>query len=279
MAVNPVLSKEIRQRFHSHKAALMVAGYLLALGSFILGFIYLNWQHRPGYFQPGQHREIFIMLVLAQFALLCFVVPGLTAGLISGEREKQTLNVLLTTRLSCRSIVTGKLAAACLFFILLLAASLPLYSMVSLYGGFAPGQTAASFGIYLLSMYLYGALGVACSVFFQRTGVSTVATYGIAFFLSVCTGLLAIFFYQFLQPPGGYVGELPPLVVRLLLAINPGAVLVAILEPRADLPFAGLGLPYWLIYTLFCLGLGTALLAYSARALNPLRRRGKRFWR
>ncbi|RYD04174.1 hypothetical protein N752_15125 [Desulforamulus aquiferis] len=197
--LNPVLLKELRQRFRSYRSSLVVLLYLLVLGGFSLGFIYLNWRGSPGFFQPGSSREIFIVLSMAQLGLLAFVVPGLTAGVISGERERQTLNVLLTTDLNPLSIVTSKLVSACSFTALLLFATLPLYSLVFMYGGMAPGQIMGVLGFFLISMFLFAAIGVACSTYFKRTGVSTVSTYGIVFFIVAGTGFLAAFIYQLYQ--------------------------------------------------------------------------------
>lgn len=40
---------------------------------------------------------MFAVLTILQMALVLFITPSLTAGAISSEREKQTLNILLTT--------------------------------------------------------------------------------------------------------------------------------------------------------------------------------------
>ncbi|KUK82920.1 MAG: putative membrane protein, partial [Pelotomaculum thermopropionicum] len=138
--INPVLLKELRQRFRSGKTFWLLTLYLLVVGAFILGFMYLNWRNSPGMFQPNRSREFFMLLSATQLFLLAFVTPGLTAGVISGEREKQTLNVLLTTRLTPWQIIWSKLASASAFMVLLVFATLPLYSIIFLYGGIAPEQ-------------------------------------------------------------------------------------------------------------------------------------------
>ncbi len=73
-------------------------------------------------------RELFITFSMVQLALLAFVVPGLTSGSISAEREKQTLNVLLVTRLKPLGIVLGKMVSSCSFMVIILLATLPLYT-------------------------------------------------------------------------------------------------------------------------------------------------------
>lgn len=270
--INPVLLKELRQRFRSGKTSWLLALYLLVIGTFVLGLMYLNWRDSPGFFQPNRSRELFIMLSVTQLILLAFVTPGLTAGVISGERERQTLNVLLTTRLTPWQIIWSKLVSSSAFVVLLVAATLPLYSIVFLYGGIAPGQVLGVFGFYLVTMFLFGCIGVACSSFFKRTGVSTVTTYGLAFALSAGTGFLAMFLYYAMERYRTH-GQLTPgfaaWTEELLQDINPVFVLMKILGERAPETGVSLGIPYWLVYTVVYLAAGTLLLFWSAHLLSP----------
>lgn len=274
--INPVLLKELKQRFRNGKASWLLALYLLLLGGFVLGFTYLSYRHSPGLFQPSRSRELFIVLSMAHLILLAFVTPGLTAGVISGERERQTLNVLLTTRLTTLQIIWSKLVSSCAFVILLLIATLPLYSIVFIYGGISPAQVIGVFGFYLVTMFLFGSIGVACSSLIQRTGASTVAAYGTAFLLSAGTGFLAVFIHELDRynrqeawTPGFAAG-----VVQFLQDINPIFVLMRIMGENGIEPVINLGLPYWGIYTVFYLGAGALLLYWSTRLITP----GKKRW-
>ncbi|MGQ9824453.1 MAG: ABC transporter permease, partial [Desulfotomaculales bacterium] len=239
-----------------------------------------SWRGSPGIYQPDRSRTLFIMLSLTQLVLLGFVVPGLTAGVISGERERQTLNVLLTTRLTPRQIIWSKLVSACAFVVLLVTATLPLYSIVFMYGGIAPAQVLGVFGFYLVTIFLFGCLGVACSSFFKRTGVSTVTAYGLAFALAAGTGFLAVFLHEmkWLQARGGISPETwhPAFlawVVEFLQDINPVFVLMQILGENGIPTGVNFGLPGWAVYTLVYLAAGVLLLHWSARLLLPRKRR------
>lgn len=283
--INPVLLKELRQRFRSGKTSWLLALYLLAIGAFVLGFMYLNWRRFPGFFQPGRSRELFMLLSAAQLFLLAFVTPGLTAGVISGERERQTLNVLLITRLTAWQIIWSKLASSSAFVVLLVITTLPLYSIVFLYGGIAPEQVLGMFGFYLVTMFFLSCIGVACSTFFKRTGVSTVASYSLAFALLAGTGFLAVFMheidnFQRLDKwstaiwSHGFISYM----VEFLQDINPVFVLMRIFGERGiptDVSFAinYWAVPCWVIYTVFYLVAGTLLLYWSSRMLSPRKKR------
>lgn len=274
MSINPVLLKELRQRFRNIKSPLLIALYLLVIGALVLGFIYLLWRHMPGYYRPDTSRGIFILLSMAQLGLIGFVTPGLTSGVISGERERQTLNILLTTKLSTGGIVVSKMLSSISFIVLLVVATLPLYNIVFLYGGIAPSQVLGVFGFYMVTIYLFAALGVACSTYFKRTGVSTVTTYGLVFALGVGTVLLSGFIIEVTRGP---FPTPPPLIALLLMDINPVMVMLRVLGENAVGLERNLWLPYWSIYLIFYLVTGTLLLFWSGRKLNPSRARGAKF--
>jgi ABC-type transport system involved in multi-copper enzyme maturation permease subunit len=272
--LSPVLVKELRQRFRFWHSGTILALYLLVIGVFVLGFIYVSQQEAGMVFRPGVSASIFGLLSVTQLVLLGFVIPGLTAGTVSGEREKQTLNVLLATNLSPLNIIANKMAAACAFTVLLVVATLPLYAMVFLYGGIAPGQVLGVFGFYLVTMFLFAAVGMACSTWFGRTVAATVTAYGITFALGAGTGFLAAFIYQINQMSGNWSSQEPvSFAVQFLQNINPVFVLMRILDGEGSVMGVErtMFLPYWGVYVVFFLAVGAGLLLWSSRRLNPLK--------
>lgn len=279
MFSNPVLQKEMRQRFRTFRTPLAISLYLLIIGGLYLGYLYLRWHDMPGYYQPGRGRDLFLTLSMVQLIMLAFVTPGLTSGAISAERERQTLNVLLVTRLTPMEIVAGKMISSCSFMLLLLLSTLPLYSIIIIYGGFSPGQMMGGLGFYLITVLLFGSVGMACSAFFQKTGSSTVAAYGIVCTIMAGTALLAGFIYEVGRVPGPGPDRIP-LAVQLLLDLNPVLVMLRILGENAGIGQGrDLALPYWGIYTVFCLLASAALLAWSAARLRPSATRAGITWR
>lgn len=272
--LNPVLGKELRQRFRFWQSAIILTLYLVVVGLFTLGFVYLRWQHEGMAFQPWRSMEIFVFLSITQLMLLAFVTPGLTASTISAEREKQTLNVLLTTELTTGGIIVSKMLAACSFTLLLIVATLPLYAMVFLYGGIAPGQVLGVFGYYLVTMFLFASVGMACSTWFRRTGAATVTAYGLIFALGGGTGILAAFIHQLNRMSDKWTGQEPvSFIVQFLQNINPLLVLIRIMGENAVMGVERvMFLPYWAMYTSFCLVVGAGLLLWCAWLLNPLSR-------
>ncbi|QYY43214.1 ABC transporter permease [Aneurinibacillus thermoaerophilus] len=175
---NPVLSKEFRIRMRSGKTPWIISLYLAALALVVFSIMYFKEKEA---YSSTNYFEIFMCLSILQYGLIIFVTPGLTAGVISGERERQTLSLLLTTNLSPLQIIIGKWLSALSFILLLIFASLPLYSIVFLFGGIDPQQWLKIFGVYMITILAIGSVGVCVSTLVKRTGAASVTTYAIVF--------------------------------------------------------------------------------------------------
>ena len=99
-------------------------------------------------------------------------------GAISLEREKATLDLLVTTPLRPGAIVVGKLLSALAFVILMILAGIPVSALVLMYGGVsvedivrAAGRAASS------SAIGFGVIGLFCSALIKRTQSATVIAY------------------------------------------------------------------------------------------------------
>lgn len=231
--INPVLDKEFRLRMRTFRSPLALMFYLLTIGLIALGFIYLNiggFRGGPVGFNPNQSREMFYVLSVAQLVLIAFMTPGLTAGVISGEREKQTLSILLTTQQSSATIILSKLVSSLSFMLLVILATLPVYSIVFLFGGISPKQLVLVFLFYVFTMFVLGAFGVMFSTLVKRTMVSVIVTYGFTMFIFGATGLLFLFLqglmrqiYQSSTATYSWIGY--------VLGLNPVAALLSLFEP------------------------------------------------
>lgn len=195
--INPVIDKEFRLRMRTPRSAVSLMLYILVLGLVAMGFIYVTMYLNNGNtqrFNSSVGRTMFYVLSFAQLILIAFMAPALTAGVISTEREKQTLNMLLTTQQSSATIVLSKLFSSLSFMFLIMLATMPIYSIVFLYGGISLSQLLSIFLFYVFVMLLLGSLGVMFSTIFKKTMISIIVTYGVGLFIFIVTGLLYLFF-------------------------------------------------------------------------------------
>jgi ABC-type transport system involved in multi-copper enzyme maturation permease subunit len=227
-------------------------------------------------FAPELGGVIFGFLGFAQFTLLVFAAPGLTAGAIAGEREKQTLDLLLITRMTPLQVVVGKLGAAVAFTLLLMFASLPVYGVLFLVGGVSLRHLLFTTIVYVVTVFFLGSVGLYFSSVFRRTQAAVVAAYGVALGLMVGALLLSVLVFQvFNRPPGS-----PPDWAVFLAYINPAFGLVAAMGgPVAgitDLYGRVLNTPaaqaaIWWKYCIFGLLATVGLVWLTAQRIRPYR--------
>jgi ABC-2 type transport system permease protein len=273
---NPIHVKEFRERFRMRNTVWLLSAYLAVTGAMLLGFMYLSLHDTSG-FVPGQTREYFIAFSALQLIMIAFIAPALAAGAISGERERQTLHVLLTTLLSPLSIVLSKLISSLSFTAFLVFTSLPLYSFIFLFGGISPLEVAQIFLFFAVNILFYGCMGLFCSTFIKRTGLSTVTAYGILFLSIIGTGLLGVFIMRWREierfNTHSWLTDLVMSdsvlhVASFLFTINPAYAFLTIFDGQIydDLPGAGWG-GYSVIYGL----LSVVLILWSAYLLQSVR--------
>lgn len=242
--LNPVLARELKQRMRGRHVWIVVTLYLGVL-AVILRWVYVTAARDT--FNGGidllasatAGRAIFQWLLFFMLLLVCFIVPGLTAGAISGERERQTMVALQLTLLRPRSIVAGKLLASLAFVVLLIIASLPLVTVPFLVGGVALPEVVKGLWMVLATAVTLACLTLACSAVLRRTQAATVVAYGLT--LGLVLGTLLVYGAQ--QVPR-QVGT--PRPKPWILALNPFAATADVVQGRNDSnafdsPFSALG--------------------------------------
>lgn len=253
---NPVLQKEVKLRFRSSKSFNGIFFYLLAMCIFVFGFIFVTMKiNGTSFFKPSESLVLFSLLSFIQLGLVLFITPGLTAGTISSEREKQTLPILLTTSQSSFQIISGKLLSSIAFLLLLIVAAFPIYSLVFLFGGISPMDFGVVFLFLLVTLFALGSVGVMFSTLIRRTIVSMIATYGTMLFLTIITGFLFLIIMQLTM--FGRIGTgatVTSILGHLLASINPGVLIASLLSPAVDAGIYELTyvkFPIWAGYLIF----------------------------
>ena len=122
-----------------------------------------------------------------EFLMLSLIMPAMTAGSISGERERQTLDLMLTTCMTPADIVLGKLEAALGTMFLMVVSSLPILAMVFVYGGVTASDLLLLVCCFFAAAVFMGSIGLCCSALFRRTTAATVAAYAVTAVLTAGT--------------------------------------------------------------------------------------------
>jgi hypothetical protein len=96
LSVNPIVIKELMSRMRGVRAFALLTGVLLLLAgvSYTLYRIVLATTRHPiASIGPEVGQTLFVGLTLVELLMICLVTPAITAGAVSGERERLTLEL------------------------------------------------------------------------------------------------------------------------------------------------------------------------------------------
>jgi ABC-type transport system involved in multi-copper enzyme maturation permease subunit len=198
--------KELRGRMRGRRAFIILTIYLLLLGGFAwMVELIMERTYSFGFGGNGTYataaigQGIFAALLMLETLQVAFLAPASTAGAISLEREKQTLELLVVTPITSLAIVIGKLLSALVYVWLLIAASIPLTAVVFVYGGVAPEDVLRGYLVLVVTALGLGAFGLFCSSLVRRTQAATAITiFGV---LAMTIGsVFVLIFWQAMRP-------------------------------------------------------------------------------
>ena len=198
LRINPILKKEMVVGSRSMKmswAIMAVCGILTAIVVFILLINSYTSSSGIGY----SYRSLIVLfpvLGCTECGLLSLMIPVITSGSISGEREKQTLDIMLTTPVSPMSIVTGKLWSAMMIVMMYMIASVPVMAIAFILGGLS---WINLFGLFIMLLYLgiyVGSVGIFCSSFVKKSIAATILTIVIG--VGILVGTTLVYYIGFI---------------------------------------------------------------------------------
>ncbi|MEX2184629.1 MAG: ABC transporter permease [Chloroflexota bacterium] len=175
--------KELRGRMRGRRAFIILTIYLLLLGGFALMVETLiersyttGFGNSSAFASAAIGQGIFAALLMLMTLQVVFLAASSTSGAISLEREKQTLELLITTPISSLAIVIGKLLSALVYVFLLIAASIPLMAVVFVFGGVGPEDVLRGYAVLFVTALGLGSFGLLCSSLVKRTTAATAIT-------------------------------------------------------------------------------------------------------
>ncbi|MCE2791298.1 MAG: ABC transporter permease [Blastopirellula sp.] len=207
---NPVLHRELLVNLRTFRSFMLLALYQLALSA----VVYFAWPKEPWLDlteNPDSTRNLVDLFFLGNFVIASLMTPSFAAGVITGEKERKTFELLLASPLHPQSIVWGKLVAAMTHLAILVFSSLPVVMLCLPLGGVSFYEVLAAYVGLFSCLFTFGMISVACGGVFRRTAASLVVSY----LLILPLVLAAISFWVAL----GSRGELR---VQLTLALFPG---------------------------------------------------------
>lgn len=183
--MNPVIQREFFGILRSPKSLAM----LLALTVVFSVAVLMRWPSDASADLSGsQSMEVFRIFGYGLLAGVMFLVPAFPAVSIVNEKTDGTLELLLNSPLSARSIYFGKISGVLLFSLLVLLSSLPASAACFAMGGI---DLATELGLLYLVLGLlviqYSTLGMLISSYTQTSDAAVRVTYSAIFALFFVT--------------------------------------------------------------------------------------------
>lgn len=175
--MNPIMKKEMMVGARSIKMSFAIMGINIFLALIVLFVMASNSMigGMSGY-DYSSLSYLFLALGCVECALLSLIVPIITSGSISGERERQTLDIMLTTPVSPFSIALGKLGSAMMVVMMYMITSIPVMAIAFVLGGMSWWALLGLFGMLIYLGIYVGSVGVFCSSVVKKSVMATILT-------------------------------------------------------------------------------------------------------
>lgn len=168
----------MKQNARMKRTLMLIVTFEALLAGFGLFFYYVAFDyHMNASINYRMVFYIFDILTIAELVMVFLVVPVFTAGAISMERERQTLDVLISTGVSPFKLVVEKLLSTVALVAIMGFASLPILAIVYSVGGVGINQIIGVVLLMIAAAILFGSIGIFFSTICNTTMVAIVSTY------------------------------------------------------------------------------------------------------
>jgi ABC-type transport system involved in multi-copper enzyme maturation permease subunit len=146
--------------------------------------------------KPNEMAEMagtfFIGVITVHFLIILLVTPLYVAPAIAEEKERRSIEFLLTTELTDAEIVLGVLGARIANLILLLLTGVPIVSLIASLGGVDPPHILAAFFLIGLTVLALSSLSILTSVMSRTALRAIILTYSFTVVLFVPASCIVV---------------------------------------------------------------------------------------
>lgn len=227
--INPVMKKELMVNSRSIKMPLAIMG----VNAFLTLVAVLSMAAAGGNISRYEYSSLIVLfpvLGCIECGLISLIVPILTSSSISGEREKQTLDIMLTTPVSPLSIAVGKLGSAMMMVMMYMITSVPIIAIAFVLGGMSWWSLLGLFAMLLYLGIYVGSVGIFCSSVVKKSVAATVLTIVIGVAIMIITTTVFSVAYSIksyyamaVANAYNYTYNIEPGMLPMILMLNPYA--------------------------------------------------------
>ena len=178
---NPIVKKDLQVTARSMRLSWGLFAYEAVLAMTFLLALAVIQETGSSFYSDGNVYGyliyLFPVLSIAQVCIVALIVPVITASAISGEKERQTFDIMLTTCMSPFSIVLGKVVSAVLRILFFVTAGMPIMALAFVVGGLSWSYLFYFVLTIILLSLLSGSIGILCSSICRRSITAVVLSY------------------------------------------------------------------------------------------------------
>lgn len=178
--INPILERELKTRMRTWKTSILLTVFLILIAMVLTLFFLANSASSSfgAYgFDPSIISTIYDFLAMTMMILLMFIIPVFTATAISGERERQTLELMLCSDFSPWKIVVGKMSAALCFVLLMIVTAMPFMGITLLFGGISIFDILKLVLYYMIASVMLASAGMFATTHFKKNITAIIMSY------------------------------------------------------------------------------------------------------
>ncbi len=288
IVLNSIIKKELKIAVRSKK---MVWGLIAYEAVLLYIFIRIVSAFRmfPVFNDQNFYSKLIVPLIeIVQIGMTALAIPVLTASSISGEKERQTFDIMLTTCLSPMEIVSGKVFSAVAMVMLYVTAGIPIMALSFVLGRLSWWKLLLFLVVIFVFATFLGSIGVFCSSVSSKSVTSVLRAFGLHFAICFFTCMPEVMVTGIIRNNMHYDS-------LLFLLLNP----LVFLEEYFMLSMSGYSLfsgdrfgidssdgfftellaygPLWCIVSGVCLlGLSLFFMFLAARKIDPLKKKDKK---
>ncbi|MDO4772102.1 MAG: hypothetical protein Q4A72_00820 [Bacillota bacterium] len=231
--LNPILEREIKSKMRSWRMPIAIVIYLFFMGLVTyLGMSLMSFSSMRAGFDPQAAANIYDFISVFQLGLIMFIVPLVTATSISGERERQTLDLMLCTDFPIMSIIYGKMLSGLSTVLLLMVMATPFLSVSFVLGGIGILDVLKTILYYAISALYISTISLYASTKFRRNITAIIMTYVIMGILYVTPFILFLGLSLDVRGAGlmSLFEQEPYIMSALFFGANPGYGMLSLMS-------------------------------------------------
>ena len=173
----PLLTKELIEQANRKRTYVIRALCAIAMTLISVGVMWDAIGRRDVIDVIGRGDDIFELIVVWQLAGITLLLPAMICSVITAEKERDSLSLLILSDLRPWEILISKLLSRLIPIFAFTLLGLPVLAVAYSMGGVTVDMLLTAVYLIVLTSLQVGTLGLLCSAYFRTTVKSFLATY------------------------------------------------------------------------------------------------------